>query len=142
MEKPSPSLPPPSLNIKVLITQLTLPSISTSGPPPYAQRPVDLATVLRKTKQGLTTPDELAGTSKPKNPIATGTKGELASLNTSASTFPHFLTWRVHVVFQSKQRLTEGQPGNRSIQLKTWHPPLTWTSTSDGKMAALRPSKY
>src|SRR5438270_633489 len=30
--KPSPSLPPPSLNIRVLIP-ITLPSISTSGPP-------------------------------------------------------------------------------------------------------------
>ena len=29
---------------------------------PYAQRPVDIGTARRKTKQGLTTPDEVAGT--------------------------------------------------------------------------------
>jgi hypothetical protein len=40
---------------------------------------------------------------KPKKPMATGTKGELANVNTCASTWPHFLTWAMHVVFQSRK---------------------------------------
>src|ERR1700722_17268946 len=60
--------------------------------------------------------------------MATGTKGELANVNTCASIWPRFLTEGEHVVFQSRK--TERGPIEQKIHLAQGFAILrfTWTS--------------
>jgi hypothetical protein len=45
-------------------------------------------------------------------------------------------------VFQTKERLTETQQGNKSIHLKTWDPPVTDLHFDQKRWRPQRPSKY